>query len=125
MPHAITITVDDVSLAAELNDTPTAQQIFEALPIEASGSRWGDEIYFSTPVQCAAESDARDEFAIGELGYWPPGSAFCIFYGPTPVSHGDEPRMANPGTPIGQILDDATVLRSGKGSTRVRVEAAS
>ena len=76
MPPPIRILVDDLTLSAELNDSPTAQAIAAALPIEAQGSRWGDEIYFSTSVRQSEADDARDVFDVGELGYWPPGSAF-------------------------------------------------
>ncbi len=123
MGHPIQITLGDVSLEAELNDSETAREIYEALPLETSASRWGDEFYFSTPVQRSAAADARAEFAVGELGYWPPGSAFCIFFGPTPVSRGDVPTMANPGNPIGHITDDVEPLKSISGGVEVRVEA--
>jgi hypothetical protein len=124
MGHAIRITVGDTVLTAELNDSPTAQDILAVLPIEASGSRWGDEIYFSIPVQRSEEPDARAAFAVGELGYWPPGHAFCIFFGPTPASRGEQPMMANPGNPIGKILDDVEPLKKIANRTRVRIEKA-
>ncbi len=91
---AITITVNDISLSADLNESPTAQQILDNLPIEFSGSLWGEEIYRSIPVDAASEADARADVEIGTLAYWPPGSAFCIFYGPTPASNCDQPRAA-------------------------------
>ena len=86
----IIISAGDVSLPAELDDKPTAQQIWEALPIEGRANVWGDEIYFGIPVKAEQEPDARDEVEVGELGYWPPGSAFCIFFGPTPASTDDK-----------------------------------
>jgi hypothetical protein len=110
MPTLIIITVNDTELSAELNDSSTAQQIIEQLPIEAFANRWGDEFYFTIPVDHAEEADARDEMAVGELAYWPPGNAFCIFFGPTPVSTGSEPRAANPCNPLGHILDDIEPL---------------
>ena len=124
MGHAIRITVGDLELAAELNDSATAREILDALPIEAAGSLWGDEIYFSIPVHCDAEPEARTEFDVGELGYWPPGNAFCIFYGPTPASHGEQPTMANPGNPIGRILDDTRPLKQASHGVTVRIERA-
>ena len=95
----IRITVGEDTYRAELNDTSTARAILEALPIEASSNRWGDEVYFQIAVHRPAEPDARAEFDPGELGYWPPGNAFCIFFGPTPASAGPQPMMASPGTP--------------------------
>ena len=86
MPTAIIITVGDEALAAELNDSDTAQQLLDHLPVEAEADRWGDELYFSIPVDHPAEPDARDEMAVGELAYWPVGNAFCIFFGRTPAS---------------------------------------
>lgn len=124
MAHPISITIGGETFAAELNDSPTAQEILQALPVEASASRWGEEFYFAIPVDCAAEADARAEFDIGELGYWPPGSAFCIFFGPTPASRGSQPMMANPGNPIGRITDDVEPLKAISGSPSVRVERA-
>ena len=124
MPQAIRITVGDVTLAAELNDSETAQAIGAALPLDASASRWGEEFYFTTPVDRNESADARTEMKVGELAYWPPGSAFCIFFGPTPVSHGDEPRAANPADPIGMITDDIEPLKAIRGGANVRTESA-
>ena len=89
---AITIRAGKITMSAELNDKPTAVKVWEALPIEGRGSRWGDEIYFEIPVAAGQEADAREDVEVGELGYWPVGSAFCIFFGPTPVSSGSQPR---------------------------------
>lgn len=79
MGKTIRITVGDVTLAAELNDSATAKAILDVLPIQASGSRWGEEIYFSTSVDQEEDSDARPELEVGDLAYWPPGNSFCIF----------------------------------------------
>ena len=118
----IRITVGEDTYRAELNDTSTARAILEALPIEASGNRWGDEIYFQIAVHRPAEPDARAEFDPGELGYWPPGNAFCIFFGPTPASTGPQPMMASPGTPVGRILDAVEPLKSSAHGVTVRIE---
>ena len=107
---------------AELNDSPTAQEIISVLPIEATGNWWGDEIYFSVPVERKPEPDARADFGVGELGYWPPGKAFCIFFGPTPVSSDGRPKMANRGNPIGWMIDDAKKLHDVRRASRIRVE---
>ncbi|MEE2709403.1 MAG: cyclophilin-like fold protein [Gemmatimonadota bacterium] len=89
---AIMITVNDISLSADLNESPAAQQILDNLPIEFSGSLWGEEIYGPIPVDAASEADTRVDVEIGTLAYWPPGSTFCIFYGPTPARNCDRPR---------------------------------
>jgi len=110
MPR-IRITAGGVTAEAELNDSPTAQAIWEALPITARGNLWGEEIYFRIPVDEKLADDARADVSVGELGYWPPGSAFCIFFGRTPASVGDEPRAASPVNPVGHVLGDATIFR--------------
>ena len=111
MPNRITIKVGDVALDAELNDTKTAGMIWNALPIESAYNTWGDEIYFSIPVE-AGEENGVEVVDVGDLGYWPPGHAFCIFYGRTPASQGDEIRPASPVNPIGKVLGDVTTLKS-------------
>jgi hypothetical protein len=123
MPR-IRITSGDVSAEAELNDGPTAQAIWDALPIEGRANTWGDEVYFSIPVQAAQEPGARANVAVGELGYWPAGHAFCIFFGPTPASSGRDPVAASPVNILGQVLGDATAFRAVHGGAPVRIEAA-
>ena len=91
-------------MEAELNDSPTAQAIVAALPIKAKAKCWGEEIYFRIPVSKEEMVDARAEMEVGELAYWPPGQAFCIFFGPTPASSDDRPQAASPANPIGRIL---------------------
>jgi hypothetical protein len=122
--NKITITAGEVSLPAELNENPTARQIWEALPIEGRANVWGDEIYFDIPVEAEQEPEARAEVEVGELGYWPVGHAFCIFFGPTPVSTGDKPRAASPVNILGRVLGDATQFRDVSGGTLVRLEKA-
>ena len=122
--HTIRITAGKVEAEAVLNDSPTATRIWEALPIEARGSTWGDEIYFSIPVDAPQEKGARDLVAVGELGYWPPGTAFCIFFGRTPASTDDRPRAASPVNIIGTVSGDATVFRAVSSGARVRLERA-
>ena len=122
MPTAIRITAGSVELSGELNDSETAKTISEALPIEAQGSTWGDEIYLSIPVSCGAE-DPREVVEMGDLAYWPPGSAFCIFFGSTPASEGDEIRPASAVNVIGRVDGDATALKSVPDGARVIVEA--
>ena len=122
MSNRIRITAGQVSVAATLNESATAQAIWEALPIEVSGSTWGDEIYFGIPVDKGEEADAKAVVEVGDLGYWPPGHAFCIFFGPTPASRGDEVRPASPVNVVGRVEGDATVFKRVSSGTKVRLE---
>lgn len=106
----IFIEVERTQFRAELSDTRTAQAVAAALPIEGRASRWGGEIYFSIPVEAELEPDARDVVEPGELAFWPPGRAFCVFFGPTPASTGKEPRAASPVNILGRIEGDLTSL---------------
>lgn len=121
MARAIRITAGGVSAAAELNDSRTAGAIWDVLPIEAKAQTWGDEIYFAIPVRADAER-AKEVVALGDLGYWPPGSAFCIFFGPTPASRGDEIRPASAVNVVGRVGGDATVFRKVRAGARVTIE---
>jgi uncharacterized protein len=119
MPQAIRITAGGVVAAAELNDSRVAAAIAARLPIRAKAETWGDEIYFGIGVALAAEVP-QDVVALGDLGYWPPGQAFCIFFGPTPMSRGKEIRPASPVTVVGRVTGDPRVfvgVRSGAGVT--------
>jgi hypothetical protein len=118
----ITITAGQLSLPAELNDSPTAQKIWDALPIEGRANTWGDEIYFEIPVVTGQEAGARAEVEVGELGYWPVGHAFCIFFGPTPASRDHQPRAASPVNILGRVEGDATRFRAVANGARVRLE---
>ena len=124
--QAIKITLNDqLELSADLLDSPTANAVADALPVEATLSAWGDEQYFGIPVQADAEPGASDVVQLGELAYWPPGNAFCIFFGPTPASQGhNDIRAASPVNVIGSLrsvpVDDLRAIRSG---ASVRVEA--
>jgi hypothetical protein len=121
MARGIRITAGQISAVAELNDSSTASAIWNALPIEAKAETWGDEIYFGIPVR--AEADGGQEVvALGELGYWPPGHAFCIFFGPTPASRGNEIRPASPVNVVGRVIGDATVFKKVRTGTRVTLE---
>ena len=117
----IKITAGAETVTAVLNESPTAGLVWDALPIEAQASTWGDEIYFRIPVQ-AGEDDAREVVDLGDVGYWPPGQALCLFFGPTPMSRGDEIRPASPVNVLGKIEGDATVLRSVRSGSGVTVE---
>ena len=117
----IKITAGDVVAEATLLDNETADAIWEALPITARGSTWGDEIYFGIPVHLD-EEDAQAVVELGDLGYWPPGNALCIFYGPTPASRGDEIRPASPVNVWGKIVGDPKVFKRAPGGAKVTVE---
>ncbi|MGH7415482.1 MAG: cyclophilin-like fold protein [Candidatus Rokuibacteriota bacterium] len=119
----IRITAGRVTAEAVLNGSQTATAVWSALPLCVAGQTWGDEIYFDIPVKAKAE-DARQVVEIGDLAYWPPGSAFCIFFGRTPASRGDEIRAASPVNLLGRVLGDATVFKAVRSGTTVRVERA-
>ena len=106
MSQRIEIIAEDVQVEAELNDGPTAKSIISILPVEASAQRWGGEIYFSIPVTAELEPDSREVLEAGELGFWPTGNAFCIFFGPTPASQGNEIRAASAVNIIGKMRSD-------------------
>ncbi len=108
--RSIIISAQGVSAKALLHDNATADAIWKALPIQGRVNRWGEEIYFSIPVSLKEAGDARDELQMGELGYWPPGKAFCIFFGPTPASRGNEIRAASKVNVFGRISGDAKVF---------------
>jgi hypothetical protein len=116
----IQITAGSVSAFATIDGSPTARAIFEALPLEAAAQTWGDEIYFAIPVGLQ-EDGARPVVALGDLGYWPPGRAFCIFFGRTPASHGDEIRPASPVNVFGRVEGDPTVFRKVRAGATVRL----
>jgi hypothetical protein len=123
MPKTIKITAGQAQFDAELNDSPTAQAVYNALPINANGSRWGGEIYFSIPVQDELEADSRDVLEAGELGYWPTGNAFCIFFGPTPASQADEIRAASAVNIIGKVQGDLSQFWNVPNGTDILIEA--
>ena len=119
----IRITAGGIGAEATLNDSRTAREIWKTLPIEAAGQIWGDEIYFGIPLG-TDEDGARAVVELGDLAYWPPGRAFCIFFGPTPASQGGEIRPASPVNVVGRVDGDPTVFRKVRAGTRVRLERA-
>ena len=122
MGRRIRITAGDVEATAELNSTATAEAIWQALPIKGRASLWGDEIYFSIPVSLELEA-AQELVSMGDLGYWPEGKAFCIFFGPTPVSQGNEIRPASPVTVFGRIMGDPAILKKVATGTEITVSS--
>lgn len=124
MDCKIRITAGSVTAEASLNDSATAKLVWEALPLEAKGETWGDEIYFGIPVKGELEKDAKEVVGLGDLGYWPPGNAFCIFFGPTPSSRGTEIRPYSPVNVIGKVAGDPTVFKKVGSGTKVRLDRA-
>ncbi len=102
----IHIVVGDLIVEGELNNTPTAQKVVKALPINASYNTWGEEIYFTIPVDAELDGSAREEVNLGDLGYWPTGKAFCIFFGQTPTSSPGKIIPASAVNVIGKIVGD-------------------
>ncbi len=113
MKRKIKIIAGKLELEAWLNDTKTAARVFEALPITSTVNTWGDEIYFTIPVDTAPEA-ARELVSLGDIAYWPPGKAMCIFFGKTPISKGDEIRPASPVNIIGRVEGDLKTLKKVK-----------
>ena len=122
MGRKIKISAGSVEAEAELLTTPTADAIWKGLPLESSCNLWGDEIYFTISLSHPLEEDARETVSIGDLGYWPQGPAFCIFFGPTPISSGNEIRPASAVNVFGKIIGDATIFKQVASGTPVRVE---
>ena len=119
----IHITAGAVRAEAAIDASRTAAAIWEALPLEASAATWGDEIYFDIGVKVPPESP-KAVVELGDLGYWPPGRAFCIFFGPTPASRGDEIRPASGVNVFGRIVGDPKVFKSVRAGAAIRVERA-
>ena len=124
MEKKIRIITGELKVEAELNDSKTAQVIWDALPIESNNNLWGEEIYFSIPVKAGQEKGAREVVSAGELGYWPPGNAFCIFFGPTPASRGDEIRAASAVNILGKVSSDPKVFRKARDGVKITLEKA-
>lgn len=120
----ILIHAGGIELPAVLNESATAKAIGESLPLSGTVNTWGDEIYFSIPLHLEQEPGAGTEVEVGDLGFWPAGDAFCIFFGPTPVSMNDKPMAYSPVNVFGKIIGDAGLLRKlGNGDPiRVRLE---
>jgi hypothetical protein len=117
----IIILVENLSVQAELNETYTAEKIFEALPFEGNVNLWGDEIYFDIPLELDLESNAIAEVEVGSLGYWPSGPAFCIFFGPTPVSRDEKPRAYSPVNIFGRIIGDSSRFKTVSNGSNIQI----
>jgi uncharacterized protein len=115
---------DSIVLDAELLDTPTAKAILGALPLTSSALTWGEEVYFDVPVEVAREKNARAVVTPGEIAYWPDGPAIAIAFGRTPISHGDETRLASPCNIFARALGDVKALAVVKAGMRIKVTVA-
>jgi uncharacterized protein len=112
-----------LSLEAELSDTPTARAVAAALPLSSSVLTWGEEVYFEVPVKVAREKDARAVVTPGEVAYWPEGHCIALGFGRTPISRGDETRLASPCNIFAKALGDVKALARLRAGTRVEVSA--
>ena len=121
MKRQIRIKACSMIVVAELYNTKTAEAIWQALPFNSKVNTWGDEIYFRIPVKMELEA-GQEIVDFGDLGYWPPGSAFCIFFGPTPASNKNEIRAASAVDIFGKVLDDAKVFKDIKDGEQIVVE---
>ena len=124
MAEKVIIKAGEEIVEAELNDGPSAKAIIGALDISGNAQRWGGEIYFSIPVSCELEDDSRDVLEAGELAYWPPGKAFCIFFGSTPASQNNEIRAASAVNIVGKLTGDFSALWDVPDGAQVHIERA-
>jgi len=122
VPTKIKIVIQNLALDAELFDTACAKAIVATLPIESSPNKWGDEFYFGIPLKQGIDDTATTKVRVGDIGFWPPGNALAIFFGPTPMSSGSDPVPASEVNIVGKVTGDATTLRKVKGATKIRIE---
>jgi len=123
MPTKIKITIKDITLDAELFDTPCAKAIAAVLPIETRPNEWGDEFYFKIPAKQGLDDTATITVKAGDIGFWPPGNALAIFFGRTPMSSGPDPVPASEVNLVGKVLGDAAVLKKAKGASKIKITA--
>jgi hypothetical protein len=123
MKRQIRIVAGRVDARAELNDTRTADSIWKALPLKSRAETWGDEVYFDIPVHLELE-DGKELVSVGDLGYWPTGACFCIFFGPTPMSKGNEIRPASAVNVFGKVVGDAKIFKKVKDGETIVIERA-
>lgn len=122
MSTKIKIIAGNVELDAELFDTETAKSIISSLPIETTFNVWGDEFYFEVPVRIGPDKTATKDTKVGDIGYWPPGNALAIFFGPTPMSTGTDPVPASEVNLVGKINGNATLLKKAKKAKTIKIE---
>lgn len=122
MGRKIRIVGGGIRMKAELTESETAAALWDALPIAGAASVWGEEIYFQIPVEAPLEDSAREEMEVGEIAYWPPGGAFCVFFGRTPASADDAPRAASPVNLLGRVEGDPGDFLEVRAGEEVRLE---
>ena len=122
MPTPIRIIIGPVRLDATLDDTPCAGTIADLLPLHAPVHEWGDEFYFFLPVELGPDGTSTMEVEAGDIGFWPPGPAVAIFFGPTPISPDERPVPASAVNLLGRVEGDARVLKEAKGRSEIRIE---
>jgi len=120
----ILISTENITATATLKDNPTADAVWKALPLETRVNTWGDEIYFSIPIEMEQAEDASDVVNKGELGYWPPGKAFCIFFGLTPASCNSEIRAASAVNVFGSVEGNATIFKKVPDGAVIKIDKA-
>ena len=118
----ILITINNLSVSAELNDSVSANKIWGALPLSGSANVWGDEIYFEIPVSLKEVSDAQQEVDVGTLAYWPLGSALCVFFGKTPASTSDKPKAYSPVNILGSVDGDSKIFKIVKAGDQIVID---
>jgi hypothetical protein len=116
------ISTGGVTVIARLNDSPTADSLWDALPISSRAQTWGDEIYFGIPIEAENDDFAEETVELGAVGYWPPGNALCLFFGPTPMSATGEIRPASAVNVLGMMEGDPTILKSVPNGAAITVE---
>lgn len=117
----IFISVEDINIEAELNDSKTAEKIWDLLPVEGRVNTWGNEIYFSIGEEIKLEDTANEVVSMGDLAYWPPGEAFCLFFGKTPASQGDDIRAASPVNIFGKVIGDLQVFKQVASGMKISI----
>ena len=122
MANRIKIETRTLEVIAELNETRTAHSIWDALPFKGYANLWGDEIYFSMPILLIPPESGKTLVNVGDLGYWPQGNAFCIFFGPTPISKDGQIKPASAVNVFGKIIGDATVFKQVTSGTTILIE---
>jgi uncharacterized protein len=123
MKRQIQIVAGKVDARAEMNGTKTAEAIWQALPLKSKAETWGDEVYFEIPIKLDLE-DGKELVAAGDLGYWPTGACFCIFFGPTPMSKGNEIRPASAVNVFGKVIGDPKVFKKVRDGEAILIESA-
>ena len=124
MPTKVKVIAGDLILDAELFDTQCAKAIAGILPIETSSNEWGDEFYFEIPIKMPHDETATTRVKVGDIGFWPPGNALAIFFGPTPMSSGSDPVPASAVNLVGRICSDPTMLKKSRGARNIRIDRA-